>query len=56
MIGIDQDKYGVRYKYPTRKCKTCRRYPCFIGIDKCKSNFAAYGCTYYIAPKLCDIV
>lgn len=46
-IGVERDKYGVKLKYPDRECKKCTRYPCFIGIDKCRSNFAAYGCFYY---------
>lgn len=52
---IGKDKYGVKLKFPTRKCKECSRYPCFPGIDKCSSNFAAYGCTYYKAPKLLNV-
>lgn len=46
-VGIEKDKYGVKLKYPNRKCKDCRRYPCFPEITKCSSNFAAYGCVYY---------
>ena len=42
-----EDKFGVKLKFPNRECKSCRRYPCFRGIEKCSSNFAAYGCTYY---------
>lgn len=44
---IINDKYGVRLKYPNRQCKLCKKYPCFSGIEKCTSNFAAYGCIYY---------
>ena len=50
LIKINQiikDKYGVKLKYPNRQCKDCKKYPCFYGIDKCLSNFAAYGCVYY---------
>lgn len=50
-IGIEKDKYGVKLKYPTRKCVNCTRYPCFKDIDKCSSNFAAYGCIYYKEPE-----
>lgn len=25
-------------------CKNCGLYPCFAGIDKCKSDFGKYGC------------
>lgn len=44
---IEKDKFGLRYKYPDRKCKFCAKYPCFKGIEKCVSNFAAYGCSLY---------
>lgn len=50
-IGIEKDKYGVKLKYPTRNCNNCSKYPCFSGIEKCLSNFAAYGCTYYQESK-----
>lgn len=46
---VEKDKYGVKLKFPNRTCKYCKKYPCFIGIEKCVSNFAAYGCTYYSA-------
>ena len=45
--SIDKYKFGVKLKFPNRKCKQCQKYPCFPEIDKCLSNFAAYGCTYY---------
>ena len=41
------DEYGIELKYPYRECKKCRNYPCFPEIDKCSSNFAAYGCFLY---------
>lgn len=44
---IEKDKFGVRLKFPDRKCKSCARYPCFKGIEKCFSNFASYGCILY---------
>lgn len=47
-IKLIKDKYGIRLKYPERTCKTCRRYPCFTGIDKCRSDFAKYGCNLYL--------
>lgn len=47
IIGIEKDKFGVKLKFPTRDCKSCTKYPCFKGIEKCRSNFAAYGCTYF---------
>ena len=44
---IDKDKFGVKLKFPNRKCTLCTKHPCFENMDKCVSNFAAYGCTYY---------
>lgn len=49
-IKPTKDKFGVKLKYPERTCKTCRRYPCFAGINKCVSDFAKYGCTLYVEP------
>lgn len=46
-IRIEKDKFGVKLKFPDRDCKQCLKYPCFLGIDKCSSNFAMYGCVYY---------
>lgn len=48
---VEKDKYGVKLKFPNRDCKSCGKYPCFLGIEKCVSNFAAYGCTYYSTKK-----
>ena len=45
--SIDKDKYGVKIKFPNRSCNSCKNYPCFPEIDKCSSDFAKYGCTYY---------
>lgn len=42
-----KDKFGIKLKYPERDCKNCLRYPCFAGIDRTVSNFAAYGCLLY---------
>lgn len=42
-----KDKFGVKYKFPTRSCKNCKKYPCFQGIKLCKCDFAKYGCLYY---------
>lgn len=42
-----KDEYGTILKYPDRSCKDCKRYPCFPEINKCRSNFAAYGCLQY---------
>lgn len=27
-----------------RTCKECANYPCFKGIDRCRSDFAKSGC------------
>lgn len=47
MTSSGKDQIGVKLKFPNRKCKLCKKYPCFKGIEKCVSNFAACGCTYY---------
>lgn len=44
---VKKDEYGVKYKYPDRTCKECKKYPCFTGITLCRSDFAKYGCIYY---------
>lgn len=46
-LNLYKDKFGVKYKYPNRSCKRCIRYPCFDGIDKCRCDFAQYGCIDY---------
>lgn len=51
LLSIAKDRSGVKYKYPSRTCSNCLKYPCFEGIKKCNSNFAAYGCTYYLEPQ-----
>lgn len=48
IIKVVKDKFGVKLKYPERSCKNCKKYPCFSGITNCKSDFAKYGCIYYI--------
>lgn len=47
MISSGKDQIGVKLKFPNRKCKSCKKYPCFKGMEKCISDFAAYGCIYY---------
>lgn len=49
-IKPTKDRFGIKLKYPDRNCKSCRKYPCFVGIDKCKSDFAKYGCIFYSEP------
>lgn len=49
-IKLVKDKFGVKLKYPDRSCLECRKYPCFPGINKCKSDFAKYGCNFYSEP------
>lgn len=44
---LGKDEFGVKLKFPARKCSFCKKYPCFKGMDKCVSNFAAYGCIKY---------
>lgn len=39
-----KDKDGFRYKYPTRQCVNCKKYPCITNMEKLYSNFAGYGC------------
>lgn len=46
-----KDKYGTKLKYPTRSCKECGKYPCFDGIEKCRSDFASMGCIMYVRSK-----
>lgn len=45
--SLDKDKYGVKYKFPDRSCKSCSKYPCFAEISKLSSDLAKYGCVYY---------
>lgn len=49
-LQLQRDKFGVKLKYLDRTCKTCRKYPCFSGIENCVCDFAKYGCTYYSEP------
>ena len=35
------------WKFPMRSCTNCELYPCFVDIEKCKSDFAKYGCINY---------
>ena len=46
-VRVNRDAEGVRYKYLDRSCNKCIRYPCFEGIEICKSDFAKYGCKNY---------
>lgn len=48
---LGKDRYGVKLKFPNRKCTDCVKYPCFSGFDRCVSNFAAYGCIYWSDTK-----
>lgn len=47
MITVIKDEYGVKLKFPERECTNCKKYPCFKGIEKCRSCFAKYGCKRY---------
>ena len=42
-----KDENGIVLKFPKRECKKCNKYPCLEGMEKLRSNFAAYGCIYY---------
>ena len=42
-----KDPFGIKLKYPDRSCKSCKKYPCFVGIINCSSDFAKYGCNFY---------
>ena len=46
-----KDENGIVLKFPKRICKKCSRYPCVLGMDKLRSNFAAYGCTYFLSKR-----
>lgn len=43
-----RDEFGLKIKYPERHCTNCKKYPCFIGIYHCSSDFASYGCDLYV--------
>lgn len=47
MSSVKKDKFGIKLKFPDRECKSCKKYPCFQGIEKCVCDFASYGCIYY---------
>lgn len=53
-LRVNRDKYGIKLKFPERTCISCRRYPCFKGIEKCASDFAKYGCSLYLEPYIDD--
>ena len=44
---VARDPDGIRYYNPERSCKECRHYPCLIGHENLKADFAKYGCTMY---------
>lgn len=44
-----RDVNGVYYKFPSRTCKDCLKYPCLDGMDKLLCDLAAYGCKHYTA-------
>ena len=47
MKKVIKDEYGVKYKFPDRDCKECKKYPCFKEFYLARSNFAKYGCKDY---------
>ena len=46
-MAVVKDPWNVKLPYPDRECLKCLKYPCFGGIQKCKSDFSKYGCKYY---------
>lgn len=42
-----KEQHKRYWKYPDRNCKRCRNYPCFVGIENSKVEFAKYGCFKY---------
>ena len=46
-INTTKDKDGIVYKNPHLSCKQCGKYPCFIGQEKSKLDYAKYGCIKY---------
>lgn len=48
LLKVIKDEYGTKLKFPKRSCKECKKYPCFAGIELCKSDFAKYGCKIWI--------
>ena len=42
-----EDKWKIKFKFPERTCKDCKRYPCIINQQILKCDFAKYGCTKY---------
>ena len=45
------DEEEIRLRVPNHSCATCAYYPCFLGIENCKCNFAQYGCKSYKLKK-----
>lgn len=48
MSKVVKDKWGIKLKYPTRSCIECGLYPCFENMQRCKCNFAKYGCKLWL--------
>lgn len=44
-LEAEHKKY---WKFPERDCKECSKYPCFMGQENAKANFAKYGCINYV--------
>lgn len=42
--SILRDKDGITFKYPNRRCKDCKEFPCIKNMSKLKCDFAKYGC------------
>ena len=46
-MAVVKDAWNVKLVRPDTKCTDCLKYPCFKGIENCKSSFSAYGCRYF---------
>lgn len=42
-----KDINNIKYKFPEKTCKECKKYPCMINMDIFKCDFAKYGCKDY---------
>ena len=44
-IEAEHKKY---WKFPERSCQKSKKYPCFIGQENAKADFAKYGCVKFV--------
>jgi hypothetical protein len=45
--NLDKITDGMKDKFLDRSCLTCKKYPCFQGIENCFCDLAKYGCIQY---------